>query len=61
MAQRRWTLLVVPEGSTEAPRSFAVSGRTLRAMSTVATVVGLIALLGLGAAVEEFRSRHGFG
>ena len=59
MAQRRWTLLVVPEGSTESPRSYAVSARRLRALTTTAGVVGLIALIGLGAAITTYATPSG--
>lgn len=59
MAQRRWTLLVVPEGSTEAPRSFALSARALRALTTTAGIVGLVALLGLGAAISAYATPSG--
>lgn len=59
MAQRRWTLLVVPEGSTEAPRSYALSARALRALTTTAGIVGLVALLGLGAAISAYATPSG--
>ena len=59
MAQRRWTLLVVPEGSTESPRSYAVSARTLRALSTTAGVAGLIAVIGLAAAITTYATPSG--
>ena len=59
MAQRRWTLLVVPEGSTESPRSYAVSARTLRALTTTAGIVGLVALIGLGAAITTYATPSG--
>jgi murein DD-endopeptidase MepM/ murein hydrolase activator NlpD len=59
MAQRRWTLLVVPEGSTEAPRSFALSARALRALTTTAGIVGLVALLGLGVAISSYATPSG--
>ena len=59
MAQRRWTLLVVPEGSTESPRSYAVSARRLRALTTTAGIVGLVALIGLGAAITTYATPSG--
>ena len=59
MAQRRWTLLVVPEGSTESPRSYAVSARTLRALTTTAGVAGLIAVIGLAAAITTYATPSG--
>lgn len=59
MAHRRWTLLVVPEGSTESPRSFAISARAVKALTTAATLVALIALLGLGAAISAYATPSG--
>lgn len=59
MAQRRWTLLVVPEGTTESPRSYAVSARALRALTTGAGVLGLVAVIGLGAAVTTYATPSG--
>ena len=57
--RRRWTLLVVPEGSTESPRSFAVSGRVVRAAATALTIVVLIALIGLGATISSYATPRG--
>ena len=59
MAQRRWTLLVVPEGSTESPRSYAVSVRALRALTTTAGVLALVAVMGLGAAITTYATPSG--
>ena len=59
MAQRRWTLLVVPEGTTESPRSYAISARALRALTTTAGVAGLIAVIGLGGAITTYATPSG--
>ncbi len=59
MAQRRWTLLVVPEGTTESPRSYAISARALRALTTTAGVVALVAVMGLGAAITTYATPRG--
>jgi murein DD-endopeptidase MepM/ murein hydrolase activator NlpD len=59
MAYRRWTLLVVPEGSTESPRSFALTGRALRTLATGAGVVSLIAVIGLSAAITSYATPSG--
>lgn len=59
MAQRRWTLLVVPEGTTESPRSYAISARALRALTTSAGIVALVAVMGLGAAITTYATPSG--
>lgn len=59
MAHRRWTLLLVPEGSTESPRSIALTGRALRALATGAGVVSLVAVIGLGAAITSYATPSG--
>jgi murein DD-endopeptidase MepM/ murein hydrolase activator NlpD len=59
MAHRRWTLLLVPEGSTESPRSFALTGRALRALATGAGVLSLIAVIGLAAAITAYATPSG--
>ena len=50
MADRRWTVMVVPHGS-DSPRSFSVSERAVRAGVYVGSVLGLMAIIGLGSAV----------
>jgi len=50
MADRRWTVMVVPHGS-DSPRSFSVSERAVRAGVYVGSVLGLMAVIGLGSAV----------
>ena len=52
MADRRWTVMVVPHGS-DSPRSFSVSERTVRASMYTGTALALIALIGLGSAVAS--------
>lgn len=49
MANRRWTVLVVPHGS-EPPKSVQLSERALRGTGTAATTVAFAALLWIGAA-----------
>jgi len=46
-AQRRWTLMLVPEGC-DSPRTFTISNRALRRLASVGSVLGLVALFGLG-------------
>ena len=50
MADRRWTVMVVPHGS-DSPRSFSVSERAVRAAAYVGTALGLMAIIGLGTAI----------
>jgi len=52
MANRRWTVMVVPHGS-DSPRSFAISERAVRAAAYTGSVLGLIALVGLGSAIAS--------
>ena len=52
MADRRWTVMVVPHGS-DSPRSFSVSERTVRASMYTGAALALIALIGLGSAVAS--------
>lgn len=52
MADRRWTVMVVPHGS-DSPRSFSVSERALRAATYIGATLGLIALIGLGTAIAS--------
>ena len=52
MADRRWTVMVVPHGS-DSPRSFSVSERAVRAAAYTGSVLGLIALVGLGSAIAS--------
>jgi murein DD-endopeptidase MepM/ murein hydrolase activator NlpD len=59
MAHRRWTLLVVPEGSTESPRSFAFTGRALRTLATGAGVMSLIAIISLSSAITSYATPGG--
>jgi murein DD-endopeptidase MepM/ murein hydrolase activator NlpD len=55
MANRRWTLMIVPDG-TGSPRSIAISERALRMVASVATAVGLLFLIGLGILIAQFGS-----
>jgi murein DD-endopeptidase MepM/ murein hydrolase activator NlpD len=50
MADRRWTVMVVPHGS-DSPRSFSVSERAVRLSVYAGATLGLIALVGFGTAV----------
>jgi murein DD-endopeptidase MepM/ murein hydrolase activator NlpD len=50
MADRRWTVMVVPHGS-DSPRSFSVSERAVRAAVYAGSALGLIVVVGLGTAV----------
>ena len=50
MADRRWTVMVVPHGS-DSPRSFSISERAVRAGVYVGSVLALMALVGLGSAI----------
>ena len=50
MADRRWTVMVVPHGS-DSPRSFSVSERAVRVAVYAGSTLGLIALIGFGTAV----------
>ena len=50
MADRRWTVMVVPHGS-DSPRSFSISERAVRAAIYVGSTLGLMAIIGLGTAI----------
>ena len=50
MADRRWTVMVVPHGS-DSPRSFSISERAVRAAIYVGSALGLMAIIGLGTAI----------
>ncbi len=50
MADRRWTVMVVPHGS-DSPRSFSISERAVRAGMYVGSTLGLMAIIGLGTAI----------
>ena len=50
MADRRWTVMVVPHGS-DSPRSFSISERAVRAGAYVGSVLTLMALVGLGSTI----------
>src|SRR5688572_4867267 len=50
MADRRWTVMLVPHGS-DSPRSFSVSERAVRAGAYVGSMLALMALIGFGTAV----------
>ena len=52
MADRRWTVMVVPHGS-DSPRSFSISERAVRAAAYAGSALGLIVLVGLGSAVAS--------
>jgi murein DD-endopeptidase MepM/ murein hydrolase activator NlpD len=50
MADRRWTVMVVPHGS-DSPRSYSISDRAVRAALYVGAMLGLMAAIGLGTAI----------
>jgi murein DD-endopeptidase MepM/ murein hydrolase activator NlpD len=50
MANRRWTVMVVPHGS-DSPRSFSISERAVRAAVYVGSTLGLLAVVGVATAV----------
>ena len=52
MADRRWTVMVVPHGS-DSPRSFSISERAVRAAAYTGSVLGLMAIVGLGSAIAS--------
>ncbi|MDF2772454.1 MAG: Peptidase [Geminicoccaceae bacterium] len=52
MADRRWTVMVVPHGS-DSPRSFAISERAVRAAAYTGSVLALVAIVGIGSAVAS--------
>lgn len=52
MAERRWTLLIVPEG-VDSARSISVSERALRRLAPVAGAIGLICLVSVGWTVAQ--------
>ena len=52
MADRRWTVMVIPHGS-DSPRSFAISERAVRAAAYTGSVLGLVALIGIGSAIAS--------
>jgi len=50
MADRSWTVMVVPHGS-DSPRSYSISERAVRVALYVGAVLGLMAAIGLGTAI----------
>ena len=50
MADRRWTVMVVPHGS-DSPRSFSVSERAVRAAVYAGSVLAAVVIVGFGTAV----------
>jgi len=50
MADRRWTVMVVPHGS-DSPRSFSISERAVRAAVYAGSVLGAVVIVGFGTAV----------
>ena len=61
MAERRWTLLIVPDG-TDSPRSISVSERALRRLAPFAGGLGLFCLISIGWTVSQLGTvagRHG--
>ena len=50
MADRCWTVMVVPHGS-DSPRSYSISERAVRFGLYVGAVLGLMAAIGLGTAI----------
>jgi murein DD-endopeptidase MepM/ murein hydrolase activator NlpD len=54
--QRRWTLLIVPHGC-DSPRSISLSEKTVRRAVTAASVLGLIAVIGIGVGITQLTAR----
>ena len=52
MADRRWTVMVVPHGS-DSPRSFSISERVVRFAIYVGCVLGIMAIVGVGITVTS--------
>jgi murein DD-endopeptidase MepM/ murein hydrolase activator NlpD len=52
MAERRWTLLIVPDG-TDSARSISVSERALRRLAPVAGAIALFCLISVGWTVSQ--------
>src|SRR4030095_1980354 len=50
MADRRWTVMVVPHGS-DSPRSYSIRERAVRLALYAAAMLGLMAAIGLGTAI----------
>jgi len=50
MADRRWTVMVVPHGS-DSPRSFSISERAVRAAVYVGSTLGVMAIVGIASAI----------
>jgi murein DD-endopeptidase MepM/ murein hydrolase activator NlpD len=50
MADRRWTVMVVPHGS-DSPRSFSISERAVRAAIYTGSALGLMAIVGIGVSI----------
>lgn len=55
--QRRWTLMVVPDGC-DSPRSFSINEKTVRRAAAALSTLGLVALLGAGVTISEFAARR---
>lgn len=55
MAERRWTLLIVPEG-VDSARSISVSERALRRLAPFAGAVALLCLISVGYAISQVGS-----
>ena len=55
MAERRWTLLIVPEG-VDSARSISVSERALRRLAPFAGGVALLCLISVGYAISQVGS-----
>jgi murein DD-endopeptidase MepM/ murein hydrolase activator NlpD len=57
--QRRWTFLVVPHGSAS-PRSYSLSETFVKRLAVCASVVGLVAAMGVGVALSHvaLKLRH---
>jgi murein DD-endopeptidase MepM/ murein hydrolase activator NlpD len=54
--QRRWTFLVVPHGS-DSPRSFSLSETLIKRLAICASVVALVAAMGVGVAFSHVALR----
>jgi len=56
--QRRWTFLVVPHGS-DSPRSFSLSEKLVKRLAVCASVVALVAAMGVGVALSHVALKLG--
>jgi len=56
--ERRWTFLVVPHGS-DSPRGFSLSEKLVKRLAVCASVVALVAAMGMGVALSHVAVKLG--